>query len=73
MTQASILVVEDESIVALEIKSRLEKNGYAVCAVAHDGETAVEQAQNTRMMFMAMMMLMLMRDLRDKERDQKER
>jgi CheY-like chemotaxis protein len=45
MTQASILVVEDESIVALEIKSRLEKNGYTVCAVAHDGETAVEQAQ----------------------------
>ena len=44
MTQATILVVEDEGIVAQEIKSRLEKSGYAVCAVAHDGDTAVTQA-----------------------------
>lgn len=44
MTHANILVVEDEGIVAQEIKSRLEKNGYTVCAVAHDGETAVMQA-----------------------------
>ena len=44
MTQATILVVEDEGIVAQEIKSRLEKSGYTVCAVAHDGETAVTQA-----------------------------
>lgn len=41
MTQASILVVEDEGIVAQEIKSRLEKSGYTVCGVAHDGETAL--------------------------------
>jgi len=46
MTQAAILVVEDEGIVAQEIKSRLEKSGYAVCAVAHDGETAVAHAGN---------------------------
>lgn len=44
MTPASILVVEDEGIVAQEIKSRLEKNGYAVCGVAHDGETAIAHA-----------------------------
>ncbi len=44
MTQATILIVEDEGIVAQEIKSRLEKSGYAVCAVAHDGETAVSLA-----------------------------
>lgn len=44
MTTASILVVEDEGIVAQEIKSRLEKSGYAVCAVAHDGQTAVVRA-----------------------------
>ncbi|MBC2743263.1 MAG: response regulator [Desulfosarcina sp.] len=44
MTQATILVVEDEGIVAQEIKSRLEKTGYTVCAVAHDGETAVAHA-----------------------------
>jgi two-component system, response regulator PdtaR len=48
MTQATILVVEDEGIVAQEIKSRLEKSGYTVCAVAHDGETAVAQAEKMR-------------------------
>lgn len=48
MTQATILVVEDEGIVAQEIKSRLEKNGYTVCAVAHDGETAVARAEKMR-------------------------
>ena len=48
MTQATILVVEDEGIVAQEIKSRLEKAGYAVCAVAHDGETAVVRAGNLK-------------------------
>ncbi len=45
MTQATILVVEDESIVAHEIKSRLEKAGYSVCGVVHDGERAVADAQ----------------------------
>ena len=44
MTPASILVVEDEGIVAQEIKSRLEKTGYTVCAVAGDGETALAHA-----------------------------
>ena len=44
MIQATILVVEDEGIVAQEIKSRLEKSGYSVCAVAHDGLTAITHA-----------------------------
>ncbi|WP_372680492.1 response regulator [Desulfosarcina sp.] len=44
MVQARILVVEDEGIVAQEIKSRLEKSGYSVCAVAHDGRTAIAHA-----------------------------
>ena len=44
MTQATILIVEDEGIVAQEIKSRLEKSGYSVCAVAHDGQTAIDNA-----------------------------
>ena len=44
MTPATILVVEDEGIVAQEIKSRLEKSGYTVCAVAHDGNTAIARA-----------------------------
>jgi two-component system, response regulator PdtaR len=46
MTQATILVVEDEGLVAQEIKSRLEKSGYTVCAVVHDGESAVNHAGN---------------------------
>jgi CheY-like chemotaxis protein len=48
MTEATILVVEDEGIVAQEIKSRLEKSGYSVCAVAHDGKTAITHAENKR-------------------------
>jgi len=44
MIQATILVVEDEGIVAQEIKNRLEKSGYSVCAVAHDGRTAIAHA-----------------------------
>ena len=48
MTQASILVVEDEGIVAQEIKSRLEKSGYSVCGVVHDGERAVSDAENLK-------------------------
>jgi two-component system, response regulator PdtaR len=48
MTQASILIVEDEGIVAQEIKSRLEKSGYTVCALAHDGNTAITHAGEMR-------------------------
>ncbi len=48
MTQATILVVEDEGIVAQEIKSRLEKSGYTICAVAHDGSTAIARAEAMR-------------------------
>lgn len=45
MTQATILVVEDEGIVAQEIKTRLEKSGYTVCAVAHEGKAAIARAE----------------------------
>jgi CheY-like chemotaxis protein len=48
MTQATILVVEDEGIVAQEIKSRLEKSGYTICDVAHDGSTAIARAEALR-------------------------
>ncbi len=48
MTPARILVVEDEGIVAQEIKSRLEKSGYSVCGVVHDGPTAIVQAGEMR-------------------------
>lgn len=44
MTQARILVVEDESIVALDIQDRLESLGYEVPATVASGERAIEQA-----------------------------
>ncbi len=42
--KAHILVVEDETIVAMEIKDRLEGFGYAVCGMVSTGEAAVEMA-----------------------------
>ena len=44
MTQARILVVEDESIVALDIQDSLESLGYDVPATVASGEEAIEQA-----------------------------
>lgn len=44
MTQSRILVVEDESIVALDIQDRLESLGYEVPATIASGEKAIEQA-----------------------------
>ena len=42
-----IMVVEDETIVALDIQNRLTKLGYQVPAVLATGEEAIEQAQET--------------------------
>jgi PAS domain S-box-containing protein len=39
-----ILVVEDESIIALNLKENLESLGYVVVAVATSGEKAIEKA-----------------------------
>lgn len=44
MTEARILVVEDEAVVATHISSSLEALGYEVCAVAATGEDAVRMA-----------------------------
>ncbi len=43
MTKASILVVEDEIIVAKDIQNRLRKFGYTVPAIASSGEEALEK------------------------------
>ncbi|MGE5804344.1 MAG: response regulator, partial [Ignavibacteria bacterium] len=37
-----VLIVEDELIVALELKSRLLDLGYAICSIVSSGEEAVE-------------------------------
>jgi CheY-like chemotaxis protein len=48
MTQPNILVVEDEGIVALELRNRLQSMGYAVAGVAATGATAIEKATQLR-------------------------
>jgi PAS domain S-box-containing protein len=42
MGNIKIMIVEDEHIVAKEIKQRLEELGYSVSAVTHSGEDAIE-------------------------------
>ncbi|MEW5725638.1 MAG: response regulator [Thermodesulfobacteriota bacterium] len=42
MESARILIVEDDYVVARDLRGRLEKMGYMVCGHASDGEQAVE-------------------------------
>ncbi|WBF66976.1 response regulator [Desulfovibrio subterraneus] len=44
----SILVVDDEQIVALDIRRTLERLGYAVPAIVADGETSISKASELR-------------------------
>jgi two-component system cell cycle sensor histidine kinase/response regulator CckA len=44
-TSTSVLVVEDESIVALDISSRLKKLNYYVAAIVSTGESAISRAR----------------------------
>jgi CheY-like chemotaxis protein len=48
MTNARLLVVEDESIVARDLQSRLKNMGYDVPAVVAYGEKAIEAAEEHR-------------------------
>ncbi len=48
MVKARILVVEDESIVALDIQSRLKNLGYTVSAIASSGEEAIHKVAETQ-------------------------
>lgn len=43
-----VLVVEDESIVAEDLRERLEKNNYEVIGVADSGKEAIERVKQTR-------------------------
>lgn len=45
---ASVMIVEDENIVAMDIKQRLEMLGYKVTATVATGEEAIELAEKTR-------------------------
>jgi signal transduction histidine kinase len=48
MTQPQILIVEDESIVAMDLKLRLKELGYGVSGLAATGEAAVAMAAELR-------------------------
>ena len=47
MSTASVIIVEDEGLVALDLKRRLERMGYSVTARASGGREAVEKARET--------------------------
>ena len=48
MTFGRIMVVEDERIVALDLRKQLSNLGYNVVALAASGQTAIEKAQLTK-------------------------
>jgi CheY-like chemotaxis protein len=47
MAKARIMVVEDDKIISMEIRERLESLGYEVPAVVYTGEKAIEKATET--------------------------
>jgi CheY-like chemotaxis protein len=48
MEKKKILIVEDEGIIALDIKKRLESLGYDVSKVVDSGEKAIEEVNNIK-------------------------
>ena len=44
MEKAKILIVEDEAIIAMEVKSNIESLGYEVTSVVNTGEKAIKKA-----------------------------
>lgn len=48
MSKTRILPVEDEAVIAMEIKSCLEKNGYEVIPPVNNGDAAIEVAGNEK-------------------------
>jgi len=47
VAKTKILIVEDESIVAMDLEDRLKSLGYSVVAVAASGEEAIQKATET--------------------------
>ena len=47
MTGKKILIVEDNAIVALELKERLSRIGYAIVGIAGTGHDAINLARKT--------------------------
>jgi len=47
MAKASIMIVEDEGVVSIDIRNILRRSGYDIAAVAFLGEEAVKKAGET--------------------------
>jgi DNA-binding NarL/FixJ family response regulator len=48
MIEATILIVEDEAIVAADLSAKLQRLGYKVCGIADEGKDAVALASSLR-------------------------
>lgn len=48
MSKTRILLVEDEAVIAMEIKGCLEKYGYEVIPAVNNGDAAIETAKNEK-------------------------
>jgi len=48
MTKARIMIVEDDAIIAEDLKLTVERLGYEVVAVESKGEAAMRRAEETR-------------------------
>jgi len=47
MAEASIMVVEDEGVVSIDIRNMLIRAGYDIAAVAFSGEEAIKKVKET--------------------------
>ena len=54
LTKAKVLIVEDEQIIAMDIRNILERLGCRVCAVTADGEESVRLASRWHPDFIVM-------------------
>jgi CheY-like chemotaxis protein len=45
MSKNTILIVEDEAIIAYDLRSKVERLGYEVVGIASTGEEAIELAR----------------------------
>jgi CheY-like chemotaxis protein len=48
MDKAKILIVEDEGVVALDLKNRMEEMGHSIVGIVASGAEAIREAGSTR-------------------------
>ncbi len=48
MVDSKVLIVEDDYIVALDLKQRLEDMGHKIVGIEGDGEAAIKNTQKTK-------------------------